>query len=49
MRRRALTSAAIFASLFGATLLANRADAVTVAVPSGLRAAAATMGPSQPV
>jgi hypothetical protein len=48
MRKRALTTAASFAMLFGAIMLATGAGAVTVAVPSGLRAAAATMDPSQP-
>jgi hypothetical protein len=49
MRRRALTTAATVAILFGAIMLATRADAVTVAVPSGLRAAAATTDLSRPV
>lgn len=42
MCRRALASAATFAILFGATMLASRADAITLAAPSGLSAAAAT-------
>jgi hypothetical protein len=42
MYRRGLASAATFAILFGAIMLASRADAITLAAPSGLRAAAAT-------
>jgi hypothetical protein len=49
MRKRGLTRAARSAILFGAVMLATRADAVTVAVPSGLRAAAATTDLSRPV
>jgi hypothetical protein len=49
MCRRALTTAATFAILFGATMLATRADAVTLAAPNGLHAAAATTDLSQPV
>lgn len=39
MRRRTLTIAATFAVSLGATMLAPRADAVTLGAPSGLRAA----------
>jgi hypothetical protein len=49
MPRRALTTKATFAILFGATMLASRADAVTFTVPSGLRAAAGTTALSLPV
>jgi hypothetical protein len=49
MHKRALTTAATLAILFGATMLATRADAVTVAVPSRLRAAAATTDLPRPV
>jgi hypothetical protein len=49
MHKRALTTAATVAILVGAVMLATRADAVTVAVPSGLRAAAATTDMSRPV
>ena len=49
MYRRALTTMATAAILFGAIILASRADAVTPAAPSGLRAAAAATDPSQPV
>jgi hypothetical protein len=49
MHKRALTTAATVAILVGATMLATRADAVTVAVPGGLRAAAATTDMSRPV
>jgi hypothetical protein len=49
MHKRALTTAASFAMLFGAIMLATRADAVSVAVPSGLHAAGATTDLSRPV
>jgi len=49
MCRRALATAATFAILFGAIMLASRADALTLAAPSGVRAAATTSGLSQPV
>jgi hypothetical protein len=49
MYRRALTTMATSAILFGAIILASRADAVTLAAPSGLRAAVAATDPSQPV
>ena len=49
MHKRALTTAAGVAVLAGAITLATRADAVTVAVPSGLRAAVATTDASRPV
>jgi hypothetical protein len=48
MCRRPLAIAATFAILFGAIMLASRADAITPAAPSGLRAAAATTDLSQP-
>jgi len=48
MFRRALTTAATFAILFGAIMFATRADAVGLAV-SGLRAAAAATDQSRPV
>jgi hypothetical protein len=49
MHKSALTTAATVAILAGAIMLATRADAVTVAVPSGLRAAAATTDMSRSV
>jgi hypothetical protein len=49
MCRRALATVATFAILFGAIMLASRADAITLAAPSGLRVAAATTDLSQPV
>jgi hypothetical protein len=49
MRRRALTTTATSAILFGAIMLTNGAEAVTLAVPNGLRAAAATADLSLPV
>jgi hypothetical protein len=49
MCRRVLASVATCAILFGAIMLASRADAITLAVPSGLRAAAATTDVSQPI
>jgi hypothetical protein len=49
MCRRVLASASSFAILCGAIMLASRADAITLAVPSGLRAAAATTDLSQQV
>jgi hypothetical protein len=49
MDRRALTTMATSAILFGAIILASRADAVTLAAPSGLRATAAATDPLRPV
>jgi hypothetical protein len=49
MCRRALATGVTFAILFGAIMLASRADAITLAAPNGLRVAAATTDLSRPV